>query len=231
MSYLRTFLPWILFAVLPSGSWQWVSLAALAVAVAVIAGQHRVGVTSDALIIEIGSAVFFAALAVVAFTDPHSPAHAYSGALSSGTLAVVAGVSLAVGKPFTLGIAKRTTPREYWTAPPFIRVNTVITAVWTAAFAVTAIALALVAHAGHAHSTPATLLQIAGFAVPMVFTVRYVAHVKAVASAVPPAAGLPEPVPRAAPASAPGLPLTLVRRLPRRRGLSRWGHLPDTPWQ
>jgi hypothetical protein len=36
-----------------------------------------------------------------------------------------------------------------------------------------------VAHAGNAHSTTATLIQIAGFAVPMIFTVRYVAHVQA----------------------------------------------------
>ena len=179
MSYLRTFLPWIVFAVLPSGSWQWAALAALAVAVAVVGGQLRAGTTPNALIIEIGSAVFFAALAVIAFADPHSPVHDYSAALSSGTLAVVAGVSLAVGKPFTLGIAKRTTPKEYWAAQPFIRVNTVITSVWTAAFAVTAIVLAVVAHAGAAHSAPATVVQIAGFVVPMVFTVRYVARVQA----------------------------------------------------
>ncbi|MGW0083280.1 hypothetical protein [Streptomyces sp. NPDC003393] len=179
MSYLRTFLPWIVFAVLPSGSWQWAALAALVVAVAVIAQQVRAGVGLDALIIELGSAVFFAVLAAVAFADPHSGVHDYSAALSSGTLAVIAGISLAVGRPFTLGIAKRTTPREVWGLKPFIRTNVVITAVWTAAFALTAVVLALVAHAGHGHSVSAVVIQIAGFVVPMVFTVRYVAHVQA----------------------------------------------------
>jgi hypothetical protein len=179
MSYLRTFLPWIVFAVLPSGSWQWAALAALVVAVAVIAQQVRAGVGLDALIIELGSAVFFAVLAAVAFADPHSGVHDYSAALSSGTLAVIAGISLAVGRPFTLGIAKRTTPREVWGLKPFIRTNVVITAVWTAAFALTAVVLALVAHAGHGHSASAVVIQIAGFVVPMVFTVRYVAHVQA----------------------------------------------------
>ncbi|MFI9806414.1 hypothetical protein ACIHEJ_19020 [Streptomyces sp. NPDC052301] len=183
MSYLRTFLPWIVFAVIPSGDWQWGALAALVVAVALIAGQKREGAGFDALVIEIGSAVFFAVLAAVAFADPHSGVHAYSAALSSGTLAVIAGISLAARRPFTLGIAKRTTPREYWTLEPFIRTNRVITAVWTAAFALTAVILAVLDHAGHAHSTPATLVQIAGFAVPMVFTVRYVAHVQAKAQA------------------------------------------------
>ncbi|MEU1668075.1 hypothetical protein ABZ547_31770 [Streptomyces sparsogenes] len=179
MNYLRTFLPWIVFAALPSGSWQWGASAALVVAVALIVGQVRAGVGLDALIIELGSAVFFAVLAVVAFADHDSGVHDYSAALSSGTLAVIAGVSLAIGKPFTLGIAKRTTPREVWGLRPFVRTNVVITAVWTAAFALTALALAFEAQSGHGHSTPATLVQVAGFAVPMVFTVRYVAHVQA----------------------------------------------------
>jgi hypothetical protein len=183
MSYLRTFLPWIIFAVLPSGQWQWAALAALVVAVAVIVQQRRAGAGFDALIIETGSAAFFAVLAVIAFTDPHSAVHDYSAAASSGTLAVIAGVSLAIGKPFTLGIAKRTTPRELWGLKPFVRTNVVITAVWTAAFALTAIVLAVVAHAGNAHSTTATLIQVAGFVIPMVFTVRYVAAVQAKAGA------------------------------------------------
>lgn len=184
MSYLRTFLPWIIFAVLPSGNWQWAALIALVVAVAVIVQQVRAGAGPDALIIEFGSAAFFAVLAAIAFADPHSAVHDYASPLSSGTLAVVAGLSLAIGRPFTLGIAKRTTPREFWGLAPFIRINVVITAVWTAAFAVTAVVLAFVAHAGNAHSITATLIQIAGFAVPMLFTVRYVAHARARATAV-----------------------------------------------
>ncbi|UXY31647.1 hypothetical protein [Streptomyces sp. HUAS TT20] len=184
MSYLRTFLPWIVFAVLPSGDWQWSALAALVVAVALIVQQVRAGTGFDALIIELGSAVFFAVLAAVAFADPHSGVHDYSAALSSGTLAVIAGVSLAIGRPFTLGIAKRTTPPEVWKLKPFVRTNVVITAVWTAAFVLTAVVLALVAHAGDAHSTTATVIQIAGFVVPMVFTIRYVAHVQAKAGQV-----------------------------------------------
>ncbi|MEU6479302.1 hypothetical protein ABZ858_20900 [Streptomyces sp. NPDC047017] len=184
MSYLRAFLPWIVFAVIPSGSWQWGALAALVAAVAIIVQQARDGARFDALIIETGSAVFFAVLAAIAFADPHSGVHDYSAALSSGVLALIAGVSLAIGKPFTLGIAKRTTPPEVWNLKPFIRTNTVITAVWTAAFLVTALALAAMAHAGHGHSTTATIVQIAGFVVPMVFTVRYVALVQARAGQV-----------------------------------------------
>ncbi|MFD7786017.1 hypothetical protein ACFV4Q_23435 [Streptomyces nojiriensis] len=183
MSYLRTFLPWIVFAVVPSAQWQWGALAGLLVAVAVIAQQRRTGAGFDALIMEAGSAVFFAVLAAVSFADPHSVVHAYSAALSSAILALIAGASLLVGKPFTLGIAKRTTPPEVWSLKPFVRVNVVITTVWTAAFAVTAGALAALAHAGQGHSTTATLVQAAGFVVPMLFTVRYVATVQARAKA------------------------------------------------
>ncbi|WP_405813352.1 MULTISPECIES: hypothetical protein [unclassified Streptomyces] len=183
MSYLRTFLPWIVFAVVPSAQWQWGALAGLLVAVGVVAQQRCTGVGFDALIMEAGSAVFFAVLAVVSFADSHSAVHAYSAALSSVTLALISGASLLAGKPFTLGIAKRTTPPEVWSLKPFVRVNVVITTVWTAAFTVTAAALAALAHAGQGHSTTATLVQAAGFVVPMLFTVRYVATVQARAKA------------------------------------------------
>ncbi|MFJ9455945.1 hypothetical protein ACIRST_12780 [Kitasatospora sp. NPDC101447] len=183
MSYVRSFLPWIVFAVLPSAQWQWAALAGLAVAVALIAQQRKSGAGFDALIIELGSAAYFAALAAVAFADHDSAVHDYSAALSSGTLALIAAVSLLIGKPFTLGIAKRTTPREVWGLKPFVRTNTVITAVWAAAFVATAAVLAVMAHAGQGHSTAATVVQAAGFALPMVFTTRYVAAVQAKAGA------------------------------------------------
>ncbi|MGW7102730.1 hypothetical protein [Streptomyces sp. NPDC054838] len=183
MSYVRTFLPWIVFAVFPSAQWQWGALAGLLVAVVVTVQQRRTGVHLDALIMESGSAAFFAALAVIAFADPRSAVHPYSAALSSATLALIAGASLLVGKPFTLGIAKRTTPREIWGQAAFVRINVVITAVWTVAFAVTAGALAALAHAGHGHSTTGTLVQAAGFVAPMLFTVRYVSAAQARAGA------------------------------------------------
>jgi hypothetical protein len=179
MSYVRAFLPWIVFAAFPTAQWQGASLAALVTAVALVAQQRTAGTGFDALVIELGSAAFFAVLAAVALTDPDSGVHTYSAALSSAALALVAGVSLLLRRPFTLGIAKRGTPREVWGLKPFVRANTVITAVWTGAFAGTAAALAALAHAGQGHSTTATLVQVAGFALPMLFTTRYVATAQA----------------------------------------------------
>jgi hypothetical protein len=179
MSYLRTFAPWIVYAVIPSAHWNWAALIALVLSIALIAQQTRAGRGLDAQIIELGSAVFFAVITVVAFVSPDSGLHPYTPALSSAALALIAGVSLAVRKPFTLGIAKQTTPREFWDQPLFIRTNVIITAVWTGCFAAGAIALAGLAHSG---STVRTIVQIAAFAVPMVFTLRYVAHIQAKAA-------------------------------------------------
>lgn len=183
MTYARTFLPWIVYAVVPSGSWQWGALAALLVAVALIVQQRGAGRPADSMIIEAGSAVFFAALAVLAFADPHTGLHAYTGALSNTTLALIAGISLAIHRPFTLGIAKQTTPREYWDQPAFVRINMIITSAWAAAFVVTAIVFALLAHAGYGHANFTIAIQIAGFVVPMLFTKMYVARVQAQAQA------------------------------------------------
>jgi len=179
MSYLRTFAPWIVYAIIPSAHWNWAALIALVLSIALIAQQTRSGRTLDAQIIELGSAVFFAVITVIAFTAPGSGLHPYTPALSSATLAVIAGISLAVRKPFTLGIAKQTTPREFWDQPLFIRTNVIITAVWTACFAVAAVALSTLAHSG---STTRTIVQVAAFVVPMVFTLRYVAHIQAKAA-------------------------------------------------
>lgn len=183
MSYLRTFLPWIVFALVPARDWHWGALAAFLIAAGLIAQQRQAGRSADALIMEIGSAAFFAALAVLAFVDPGSALRPYSAAISSAVLSLIAAVSLLIRRPFTLGIAKQSTPREVWGLRGFIRANVVITSVWTAAFAVTAIALALIDHAGHSHSLGATLVQVGGLVVPILFTVRYVAHVQSAARA------------------------------------------------
>jgi hypothetical protein len=180
MSYLRTFLPWIVFAAVPSGDWKWAALAALVVSAAGIARQTRTRLPLDAQIIEIGSAAYFAALAALAFADPRTALHAYVASLASGALGLIAGVSLAVKRPFTLGIAKQTIPEEYWDNPGFIRVNMVITAVWTASFVIGCAVLAALAHS----SAPARIaVQVAAFAIPLAFTLRYAAQARARARA------------------------------------------------
>ena len=176
MSYVRAFAPWIVFAVIPGGAWQWAALIAVVISVAGIARQTSSGLPLDAQIIELGSAAYFAALAALAFSDPHTSLHGYTAAMASGALGLIGLVSLAVRKPFTLGVAKQSTPREVWDHPVFIRVNTIITSVWTASFAVGCVALAVLAHSS---VLARSLVQAAAFAVPLVFTARYVASARA----------------------------------------------------
>ncbi|WP_405161976.1 hypothetical protein OG203_37585 [Nocardia sp. NBC_01499] len=175
MSYLRTFAPWIVYAVIPSAHWQWAALIALLISAVEVTRQLRAGRTVDALIIDLGTLVFFAALTVLAFANPDTALHPYSPALSSGVLALIALLSLALRKPFTLGIAKQTTPQELWHNPVFLRTNYILTSVWAASFTIGCVVLAMLAHAG---STPRTIAQVLAFVIPVVFTIRYVSYIQ-----------------------------------------------------
>jgi len=182
VSYLRTFLPWIVYAVLAghtAAAQQRGTLAALAVTVLVIAYKVRKEHSAfDALIIETGSAVFFAAMAAVAFAAPHSGVLTYAAALASATLAVIAWASLAARHPFTLGIAKQTAPREVWSQPAFMHSNVVITMIWAVSVTISAAILVVVIHAG-AGVLVRSLFQVLGFVVPMLCTARYIKMVHA----------------------------------------------------
>ncbi|MGB7795299.1 MAG: hypothetical protein WBL53_03415 [Pseudonocardiaceae bacterium] len=181
MSYLLTFGPWIVYALISGDSPSsklWGALGGVVVSVVVLAAALRRGSRADALIIEIGSGVFFAALAVVAFVFPGSALLDYATALSSAALAVIAWVSLAIRRPFTLGIAKRSTPSTVWDRPLFRRTNVIITTVWATSFTLSALALAVVVREGSGAPARAVAQTIA-FAIPMVFTIRYATAVRA----------------------------------------------------
>ncbi|MFI6583223.1 hypothetical protein [Embleya sp. NPDC050493] len=176
MNYVRNFAPWIVFAAIPSTNWQWGALAALVVTVAMAAQDHRAGRGVDLL--AYSSAAFFLVLTPIAFAAPDAAFHRYVGAASFAWLAITAWGSLALRNPFTLVIARRSTPREIWGLPGFLRVNVVITAVWAASFTVTALALYLV-KADDVAGGVAIAVQAAGFVVPAIFTARYPAIVQA----------------------------------------------------
>ncbi|MFE5326911.1 hypothetical protein ACFRCG_11035 [Embleya sp. NPDC056575] len=176
MNYVRNFAPWIVFAAIPSTNWQWGALAALAATVLIAAQDHRAGRGVDLL--AYSTAIFFLVLTPVAFAVPDSGFHRYVGAASFAWLALTAWGSIAVGNPFTLVIARRSTPREIWGLPMFRRVNVVIACVWAASFTVTAVALYLI-KANDLAGGVAVAAQAAGFVLPAMFTARYPALVQA----------------------------------------------------
>jgi hypothetical protein len=171
VSYLLAFSPWIAFALIPGGDWNWAALVATVLSVVGIVKQTKSGLPLDAQIIALGSAAYFAGLAILAFADPHTTLHQYTSAMASGALAVIGIVSLLVRRPFTLGIAKLEIPRHEWDNPLFFKVNVIITAVWTASFVIGGIALALLVHDS---VLIRSAVQAAAFIIPGGFTVRYV---------------------------------------------------------
>jgi hypothetical protein len=188
MNYLRGFIPWIAFAAVSTIGWQWGALTGLALGAWLLAKARRAGVPADALILEACTVGYFAALAAVAFALPDSGLRHYSGGLSLAWLAVTAWATLAFGRPFTTGIARRQAPREVWDSPVFLRINRVLTAFWAASFTVTA-AVAAVATATHLGTVASIAVQVAGFAIPAVFTARYPDRVRARLAASAVAAG------------------------------------------
>jgi hypothetical protein len=178
MNYLRGFVPWIAFAAVSTVGWQWGALAGLLLGLRLVVRGRRAGVAADALILESSTVLYFAALTALAFAMTDSGIHHYTGALSTGWLAVTAWTTLAVRRPFTLGIARRQAPESVWNNPVFLRINTVLTSVWAAAFTVTAAALLAVSAAGL--GAPVSVpVQIAGFVLPALFTARYPERVRA----------------------------------------------------
>jgi hypothetical protein len=180
VSYLRSFAPWIAFAVVPASQWKWAALFALVISIVGITRQARAGLPFDAQIIEAGSAVYFAGLTALAFADPKTPLHSYTACLASGALGLIALASIAVRKPFTLGIAKQTMPPQVWDNPLFYRVNVIISSVWAASFVVGCVLLGLLAHS---NALARSVVQVAAFALPLVFTLCYVDHVRSRARA------------------------------------------------
>lgn len=169
MSPLRTFAPWIAYAVTTSiVDWRLGALLALGVALAEVLRQRRDHGLADAL--TVATAVFFAVLAVVSVTDPATVLHRYTPALSLAALGSVAVASLVRGEPFTLAIAKRSTPPEVWELPEFRAVNVAITRVWAASFLVTAGACAAVLALAPGATALWVSLEVVGFAVPVAYT-------------------------------------------------------------
>lgn len=172
MAYLLMFAPWITFAVFTPLGWAGSAAAATAVGLAVLVHARHTGVAWSALLLELGAVVFLAALTVLAVMSPDSELREWSTTAALGWLAVIAWTSLVVKQPFTLGIAKRSVPRELWKRVGFIRANFLITKVWAISFTVAAAAMAITVVVG-APTTVTITLKVVGFVVPMVFTKRY----------------------------------------------------------
>jgi hypothetical protein len=170
--YIRSFIPWIIFACFPNRHLFLAAVVAFAVGALVTLQDLRRGTAADALILEWSTVGFFAVLSVAAHVSTGPQLAHWSGVLAFSWLAATAWATLAVRHPFTLGIARKSTPQEYWNTPQFRRINVVITYVWAWAFTLTAVAIAVCFGAGLGKAADYTC-QVLGFVVPAIFTARY----------------------------------------------------------
>ncbi|MCG7206103.1 hypothetical protein [Streptomyces arenae] len=173
MAYLRGFVPWIVAGVVTGFTdWRWGALSGVVSGLFLLLQDRRRGVDLDALILEASTIVYFLVTGAVAVTDPDSALKDHSDVLSFVWLGLTAWGSLAIRRPFTLGIAKRQTPREYWDMPEFRQVNNYITSAWGAGFTFIAVCLAV----GNAVDAPVWVgitAHVIGLAAPIVFTKVY----------------------------------------------------------
>jgi hypothetical protein len=170
---VRGFLPWIAFGIIEGvADWRFGALAALVLAAILLVTALVRGSQPDQLVIELSGTLFFLVLTPLAFLYPNAPIAEHISPIASGWLAVTAWGSLLLRHPFTLGIARQSAPREVWERPQFRHINNVLTAVWSAAFTVQAFCLLLLGGNTAVH----IVIQVAGYVLPMVFTVRYTAY-------------------------------------------------------
>jgi magnesium-transporting ATPase (P-type) len=202
------FAPWILVSVV-EGPGRVALAGALGGALALLICVAGAAVGVRPKLLDVAAIIFFAALALVAAVASPGTQHwlgLWSAELCNVIIAAIAGLSLAVGKPFTLQYAREQTERKYWHSPLFLRINYVITAVWSAAF----LLIAIVGYIGDGplhqpdNIWTAWIVQIALIVLAIKFTGWYPDHATAEPSPhAEPAPGT-GPVPGPGPAHAAG---------------------------
>jgi hypothetical protein len=140
MGILLAFAPFIAFAILDRIVGPSEALAVGAAVSAVLIMRDLVGPRRGVKVLEIGTFVLFAGLAL--YTALSGATWSVIGVrlcVDAGLLLVVL-ASMAAGRPFTLQYAREQVAPEFWHRPEFIRTNYVITGAWALAFAVMVLA-------------------------------------------------------------------------------------------
>ena len=179
MKMLIRFSPFLLFVLLGRFvDWRLGVAAGLAASVLVIllVKPRRVGVVNGAML------GFFAAAGALALVAPQTGVHPYLHAASAGWFALVAGISVLVGHPFTLDFSRDAVSPEVAATPEFLAVNRAISTLWAMGFAVIAAATAVAA---------ATNRDVLGVAAVVVVVVVLVKRTAAVTDGSHPAAADP----------------------------------------
>ena len=132
--------PWILYSIVEGPNRLELSAAlALGLAVIILCANWLTG--SRPKMLEYSDVVYFAALAVfVEFASDGTRTwlEMWGGEVANLVLFALVLGTIVIRRPFTLAYAKESTPQEYWDQPEFLRVNYLISWVWTVAFGIEA---------------------------------------------------------------------------------------------
>ncbi|MEV5647766.1 hypothetical protein AB0L57_05870 [Nocardia sp. NPDC052254] len=171
--YARSFLPWIVLAVASGVDNRVGALGGLLTSLVLLAADRRAGRQVDEVILDLSTAGFMAVFAAWALAAPDSPVLDYGAALAMVWLAATAWLSLALRRPFTLGIARRSVSADIARLPAFIRINVVVTTVWAVGFTCEAVALTLVQHNAPHNVAAMVVCKVGIVGAAALFTARY----------------------------------------------------------
>jgi hypothetical protein len=162
MGILLAFAPFIVFALADRFVSPASALAAAAAVSAILLLRELFTPGHTPKILELGTFLLFAGLALYAFIA--APSWTVIGVrlrVDAGLLVIIL-ISMAVRRPFTLQYAREQVPVELWANPDFLRANYVITAAWAAAFLFMVLAeLALLFIPGFPHRAGIVVITLA----------------------------------------------------------------------
>ena len=133
---LLSFIPWILYWVLCGIGLAVGILVSLIISILILTPQIQ---RKEFNLMDITSLIFFSIGAVAVFTFDWRVFVEKPGFLGYSALFFMAVFSLIVKQPFTFQVSKRDYPEVYWKSPWFLKINSLITAVWALIFLVNAI--------------------------------------------------------------------------------------------
>lgn len=135
------FAPWIVMSVV-EGPGRFELAAGLAFATALGMGLVGLLVGIRLMLLDVVGIVFFACLIVAGLVvdqDGLSWLERWSGELSNIAVALVALLTIAIRRPFTLPYAREEADPGHWDSPVFTRVSYVLAWLWSGAFVIIAI--------------------------------------------------------------------------------------------
>lgn len=169
---VATAIPWVVFFILP-----YANLPRIAIVVALVSALYApvasVAHGRSIKVVDLVTVGFFALGTVAMALGADVLFQRYNLVIASLMFGLMAWISIAIARPFTLQFARETAPREIRDSPGFLKVSQTITLVWSLAFTINLIVALL---ALGLTGWPATAAQVSaglpvGFAI--VFTDRY----------------------------------------------------------